>query len=292
MLADPVTRSHAALLVAELMQTETVREQAVDLGRYTTHTVLDDENVQQHTIDFFSQTFSSPDFQRSGGRALKGAILYSFTPSFGLGGLLSGNKNPPPSPTSPGAETQKGNATDAKGQQTTSAPAAQEPAAPKQAEEANGKGEAEAPSSIEPTESSSNDHGEPGELGEPGMLSAGHQRDEDEGANMMMTFEPDAANASGLLHHTDASQVQNDEQREIVTFVVESEASPPPKTLEPASTTDSDAPAAVEPARALDQVTPTVKFVPPPAPPTAMTDLNLPMPRIAVPALPLPATSS
>jgi hypothetical protein len=90
-LADPVTRSQAALLIADIMKTEVVVQQAAELGNATAHSVLNDPSVKAHTVDFFTHTFNTPEFQRSGGQALKGALYYSFTPStaFGLGRLLS-----------------------------------------------------------------------------------------------------------------------------------------------------------------------------------------------------------
>eukprot|EP00045_Choanoeca_perplexa_P002904 m.27573 g.27573 ORF g.27573 m.27573 type:complete len:359 (-) comp11760_c0_seq1:128-1204(-) len=93
-LADPTTRMQAAQLVGDLMQFEVVKRESVKLGVYSGHMVMNDESIQQHSVDFVQKVFEDPQLQKSGGNAIWNAVGYSVTPSFKLFGKWGSKKDP------------------------------------------------------------------------------------------------------------------------------------------------------------------------------------------------------
>lgn len=81
-LEDPVTRQQTAHLAAEIMKFDVVREQSVQLGIYTSHEVLNNQDVKEHTTQFFETCLSDPDLQQTAGNAIWNAVSYSVTPQF------------------------------------------------------------------------------------------------------------------------------------------------------------------------------------------------------------------
>jgi len=94
-LVDPTTRMQAAQLVSDLMQFESVKRESVRLGVYSGHMVMNDDSIQQHSVDFVQKVFEDPQLQKTGGNAIWNAVGYSVTPSFKLFGRW-GAKEPAP----------------------------------------------------------------------------------------------------------------------------------------------------------------------------------------------------